>query len=289
MKKSIYIIKNDINNKVYIGQAINVKRRFQAHCKPGSGKIDADLVGRAINKYGKSHFWYEILEHDIENYNEREKFWIKYYKSIRPKGYNISCGGDTPPVIKGVNHPEAKLNQKDLDNLLHDLATTNISFRQLSNKYNISSTCIGSINAGETYITDNIKYPIRKDCRYGKLFKPQILEIIDLLKFTYLSYEEISKKYGVEARAIARINKGIFHKIDTEEYPIRNYKNTASKPKLTYEQVTEIIELLLTTDTSIRQIARSYNVDSHIIIGIKNGHTKMYRRKGLQYPLRSNN
>ena len=289
MKKSIYIIKNNINDKVYIGQAIDVKRRFQAHCKPSAGKIDVDLVGRAINKYGKSHFWYEILEHNIEDYNEQEKFWIDYYDSVRPNGYNISSGGDAPPIMKGVNHPEAKLTQKKLNNLIHDLATTDVSFRQLSKKYNISATCIASVNVGETYIVNNIKYPIREDCKYGKLSKLQILEIINLLKFTYLSYEEISKKYDVEARAIARINKGIFHKMETEEYPIRNYRNTSSRPKLTYDQVTEIIELLLTTNISLRQIARSYNVNSNIIIGIKNGHTKMYRRKGLQYPLRNNN
>lgn len=29
MKKDIYIIKNDINNKVYIGQAKNAKERFK--------------------------------------------------------------------------------------------------------------------------------------------------------------------------------------------------------------------------------------------------------------------
>lgn len=289
MRKSIYIIKNDINDKVYIGQAIDVKRRFQAHCKPSTGQIDADLVAKAIKKYGKSHFWYEILERDIEDYNEKEKFWIAHYNSIRPNGYNISQGGDTPPVMKGIEHPEAKLNQNSLKNLLHDLEFTNISFRQLSKKYNISATCISDINIGRTHFVECINYPVRRDIQYGKLSKSQVLEIIDLLKFTYLSYEEISKKYNVEARAIGRINKGIFHKVESEEYPIRNYKNTSAKPRLTYEQVTEIINLLLTTNMSIRKIAKAYNVESNIIIGIKSGHTKMYRRKGLKYPLRSNN
>ena len=78
MKKDIYVIKNDINNKVYVGQAINTKQRFQNHCKPSSSKYN-DLVSRAIQKYGKSHFWYEILESQIENYDEREKYWISYY------------------------------------------------------------------------------------------------------------------------------------------------------------------------------------------------------------------
>ena len=33
LKKDIYIIKNRINSKVYIGQAINSAERFISHCK----------------------------------------------------------------------------------------------------------------------------------------------------------------------------------------------------------------------------------------------------------------
>lgn len=46
------------------------------------------LINSAIKKYGKENFSFEILEY-AENYNEREKFWIKYYNSKVPNGYNI--------------------------------------------------------------------------------------------------------------------------------------------------------------------------------------------------------
>ena len=51
MRKDIYIIRNDINKKVYIGQAKNAKTRFQGHCKPSSA--NNEIIGRAINKYGR--------------------------------------------------------------------------------------------------------------------------------------------------------------------------------------------------------------------------------------------
>ena len=38
MEKDIYIIKNDLNDKVYIGQAIDCEQRFKNHCKPSSIK-----------------------------------------------------------------------------------------------------------------------------------------------------------------------------------------------------------------------------------------------------------
>lgn len=290
MTKSIYIIKNDINNKVYIGQAIDVKRRFQAHCKPSSAFVDNDLVAKAIQKYGKDHFWYEILEDNIENYNEKERYWIEYYNSIRPNGYNIQSGGEEPPVVSGINHPEAKLKQYDIKGIIYDLKYSDLSYRQLSQKYNISTDTLNNINKGKSYVQQEIIYPIRKTPNdYGKLSKNEALEIINMLKYTYLSYEEIAQKYQVEARAISRINKGMYHRHPDEIYPIREYANTKNKPKLSYEDVTNIIDLLMNTDLSIRKIARQYNVESNIIIGIKSGHTKIYRRKGLTYPLRPNN
>ena len=290
MKKSIYVIKNNINNKVYIGQAVNAKQRFRAHCKPSSAFVDNDLVAKAIQKYGKEHFWYEILEQDIENYNEREKYWIEYYNCIRPNGYNILRGGEEPPVMFGVKHPEAKLTHFDIQEIIYDLKYSDLSYRQLSKKYNISTDTINNINQGKSYIQDSIQYPIReKPNRSGKLSEKDVADIINTLKYTYLSYEEIGQKYQVEARAISRINKGMYHRVLNETYPIRDYANTKNKPKLSYEEVTEIINLLINTNLSIRKIAKQYGVESNIIIGIKSGNTKLYRRKGLIYPLRSNN
>lgn len=71
MLKDIYIIKNKINDKVYIGQAKNAKERFQGHCKPSAAHLNNSLISKAIKKYGKENFWYEILESQIEDYNDK--------------------------------------------------------------------------------------------------------------------------------------------------------------------------------------------------------------------------
>lgn len=286
--KDIYIIKNDINNKVYIGQAKDTKQRFQSHCKPSAAILNNELIAKAIQKYGKQHFWYEILEKQIENYNEKEKYWIKYYNSILPNGYNILTGGECPPIMGGIYHPESKLNQQQVDELTKDLEATKLSMSELANKYGFESkTSISEFNKGITYVR-NIKYPIRKENPKGKLTNNDIEEIIILLEKTYRSFESIGAQYGVEARTISRINKGMFHKRNIE-YPIRDWKATSTAPKLQYEQVTEIISLLLDTKKSLREIAKLFNVEYKDILNIKNGTTKIYRRKDLVYPLRSNN
>jgi group I intron endonuclease len=289
LKKDIYIIKNNINDKVYIGQAKNTKKRFDSHCKPSSAN-DGDLVSVAISKYGKNNFYYEILEEQIEDYNEKELYWIKYYNSIVPNGYNILPGGNEPPVIRGESHPESILSSEQVEQLTNDLKNTELKYTDLANKYGfVSKTSIEEFNYGKTYFRNYIDYPIRKENIIGKLKSSDIDNIIRLLSTTYLSYEEISSTYNVEARTISRINRGLLHHRDNLEYPIRKGSVSGNKTSLTYDNVTEIIKLLKTTKLSLRNIARLYNCEYKVILGIKNGSIKLYRRSGLTYPLRKNN
>lgn len=282
VKKDIYIIKNDINTKVYIGQSVNAENRFKQHCKKSSDS----LISRAIHKYGKEHFWYEILESQVENYNDREKYWIKYYNSVKPFGYNLTEGGEEPPVHYGENNNNTKLTDEDVINIKKDLAETQISLGELAKKYNINKHQILRINQGISRAQLNEEYPIRKNPNInGKLTEEDVDIIIELLKYTYRFNGDIAREFGVEVHTINRINKGILHHRENIQYPIRNWKSSGVI-LFTYEQVTEIIDLLLNTTESMNSIAKRYNVNSHAIININRGSSKKYYREGLSYPLR---
>lgn len=219
-RKDIYIIENDINNKVYIGQSTDAKIRFQSHCKPSAVTLNNELIGRAIQKYRKEHFSFRILESQVENYNERERYWISYYNSLAPNGYNLLPGGETPPLLKGASHPESILNDDQVERLTLDLKAGLLSTRELLDKYGFSSrTSLNDFNKGKTYHRD-IEYPIRK--RYiGKLTDEDINGIIHQLQTTKRTYKDIASDYGVEYRSISRIDKGLLHRQDGIEYPIR--------------------------------------------------------------------
>lgn len=96
MKGSIYIIKNTVNNKVYIGQTTQtIGIRFTNH-KMASRTGEDTKFYRAMRKHGEENFYPELLEQvEIENLNDREKYWIKYYDSYY-NGYNSTLGGDQP-------------------------------------------------------------------------------------------------------------------------------------------------------------------------------------------------
>ena len=283
IKKDIYIMKNDINDKVYIGQSINSEERFKSHCK---GAYDNSIIDRAIAKYGKEHFWYEILENQVENYNDREKYWIMKYNSVKPNGYNIMSGGESPPIYKGDNHPSTELSDHDVVLLKNDLANTNISYSDLAKKYKISKRQVLRINHGVSRNKLEEKYPIRKNPNTSnKLTDEDVDIIIDLLKYSYQFCGEIARQFSVDVHVVDRLNTGKTYYRKNEQYPIRKWKS-CGKVDFTYEQVTEIIELLKTTDMSFRKIAKMYGGRHPQISQICYGTTKKYVRENEKYPLR---
>lgn len=101
----IYIIRNTINSKVYIGQTkVSLKLRFQNHLSAARNGKDY-VIGKAIRKYGEENFYIELLEEcTIEELNERERYWISYFNSTNNKfGYNISIGGNIIRTTKELN------------------------------------------------------------------------------------------------------------------------------------------------------------------------------------------
>ena len=92
----IYKITNKINQKVYIGQTIRtLEERFLEHKR---AKKDFHLHN-AMRKYGEENFIAEIIDTATsrDELNEKEIYWINYYKSDID-GYNMKPGGSYNPM-----------------------------------------------------------------------------------------------------------------------------------------------------------------------------------------------
>lgn len=112
----IYIIKNQINGKVYIGQTIDLNRRKYDHDRTLRLGIHHNIyLQREYNKYGKENFVIETLEEcPVESLDEREIYWINFYKSMKnTNGYNMEGGGNEGKIVseptrdkkRGENNP----------------------------------------------------------------------------------------------------------------------------------------------------------------------------------------
>lgn len=101
----IYIIRNTVNDKVYVGQThMSIRLRFQNHLSAARRGLDY-VIGKAIRKYGEDKFYVELLEEClVEELNEREQYWISFFNSIDNKfGYNMSVGGNVVRTTKELD------------------------------------------------------------------------------------------------------------------------------------------------------------------------------------------
>lgn len=96
-----------------------------------------------------------------------------------------------------------------------------------------------------------------------KLSYEEIDEIFDLLLNTEIPQKYIAKQYNVSESSINKINKGIRYKREDITYPIR-------KPhKLSDEVRNQIKELILNSNMTIAEIAKTTNVSCSSVKSIK--------------------
>ena len=91
----IYKITNNVNDKVYIGQTSKtIEERFKKHLSLAKRKVNRYLYD-AMNYYGFENFSVELVEEcECSQLDQKEKYWIAYYKSNDKKhGYNMTEGG----------------------------------------------------------------------------------------------------------------------------------------------------------------------------------------------------
>ena len=90
----IYKVTNKINGKIYIGQTNNFEKRKREHLL--DKRTNHQAFKRALNKYGFDGFDWEIIDkcETKEEINKKEKYYINYYNSKVPNGYNIANGGE---------------------------------------------------------------------------------------------------------------------------------------------------------------------------------------------------
>lgn len=105
----IYKLTNKVNNKIYIGfSSKSLEDRFKQHCYVANQPKNKSffIIHKAIKKYGKNNFDKEVI-YSSDNKKEtllKEDYYINYYNSLYPNGYNIVKGGGFVPSWKNKKH-----------------------------------------------------------------------------------------------------------------------------------------------------------------------------------------
>lgn len=105
---AIYIITNLVNNKKYVGQTSNVRKRFSDY--NGTKYLTMKTpIFRAIKKYGSDSFTFEVIECPKKSLDDMESFYIEELKtSDENYGYNRSKGADGSTRLKSVRKKLSK-------------------------------------------------------------------------------------------------------------------------------------------------------------------------------------
>jgi group I intron endonuclease len=89
--KLIYMIRNTETGKIYIGQTEDVDKRKSKHSSDlNQTKHENSDMQLEYILYGSDKFIFEIIEflNKDDNLLDREKYWIKYFNTEWPNGYN---------------------------------------------------------------------------------------------------------------------------------------------------------------------------------------------------------
>jgi group I intron endonuclease len=121
MKKNsgIYMIKNILNGKLYIGSTTDLSGRFYDHrCELRLNEHDSTHLQNAWNKYGESNFVFEVVEY-IDFIDDkllmkkllevREQYWMDQYP--REQRYNIRTRAENNLGIKHTLEVKKKISE----------------------------------------------------------------------------------------------------------------------------------------------------------------------------------
>jgi len=294
----VYIYRNKINYKIYVGKTGNLSQRMTDHKKM---RGDCPKFHNAIKKYGIDTFDIFILcKFDKENEClNAEKYYINYFKSnINKFGYNLTNGGDGVSGYKHTKESKQKMSLalKGRTSPMKGKHHSKETIIKLSNShkgkkgywkdkklsYNHKKKLS---NSHKGYIMPDKQKKIisitntGKKCNWikrgvnnynSKLNLEDVSKIRELYKTNNYTYKDIAYLYNIGPTTVYRIIKNINY-INNDYFESKEHsQHLKSQKKLNINQVIEIKKLLLDGFKNI-EIAKKYNVDSSLISAIKIG------------------
>ena len=190
MITGIYKIENLINHKIYIGQSLYIEKRWHDHLFAK----DDFAIHQAFKKYGIQNFTFQILEEcSVEELDEKEIYWINFYQSLVPNGYNMVEGGTNGAgYSKGKKVLQFDLQGKfikEYPSALQASQITGIAHTQ------ICKCCRGIIQQSGTY-----------QWKYADDTK-KILPIIKRTDFTVIQLDKETEEIIEEYNSIAEASR----------------------------------------------------------------------------------
>lgn len=284
----IYCFTNKTNGKKYIGQTNNIEKRKRGH-KSESFNPKANGYNlpfhSAIRKYGWDNFDFEIIEEINDEFgreylNERERYFISYYKSlINQNGYNYTEGGagcDRPKLSFSEQVKLSKLFNEVQVRDIQDMLINGYEYFEIKKKYSqLTDSFLSNINLGLNFQRSDLNYPLATlHTRFSRETKENIIRDIQNGK----PYKEIAETYNISVGYISMINNGTKWHDDNLNYPL--CKKGCSDGAWAKDAKQDLIF----SDLTHSEIGKKYGKQKSTITALNAGRNRKDSR--FKYPLR---
>lgn len=204
----VYLLKNENNDKSYIGITQNFQKRKKQHFD-----IDKQKNKRIKDDMKKGHsFSMTIIEDGLNNRHEaeiREYYLIKEYDAL--SGYNQTNSFIPTEVVESVTF-----------DLLNNLS---LSYQAIADKFNLSKGTIYNINKGYIIEFEDIEYPIRINSATSIKTTNQLKSVIVDLSEDRLNISQIAERNSVSEQVIHFINQNAGNKVKKDVIEIASELN----------------------------------------------------------------
>lgn len=223
----------------------------------------------AIREDGIDNFCCSAIETDVENADERELYWIDFFNSRVPNGYNVDAD---------FKH-NAAFKTHDQVQRIKSMIKSGKRFKVIADQCGVSEKTVSAINRGVNYYDPSEQYPLRIKDNWSR---DKLKQLHYSLKYELdKTTHAIAKEYDIPLRLVNAVNKGERDQLPGNTYPLRAIE---CGPNLTDDQVKQAQDLLLHSDLTIEQIAREVDTNANAIQRVNTGDT--HRNNKLSYPLR---
>jgi hypothetical protein len=283
----VYRIKNLVNDKIYVGSAINLAQRKSQHFHNlQNGKSHNSHLQNSYDLYGKDNFIFEIIEYtnDNEYMLERENYWIDLLKANNPDfGYNVREDATNNVGIifskehrqkisdsrKGT-HPSDETREK-ISNSSKGRFVSEITRQRMSvsrpgfahskeTRDQMSVSRKGRVTSKETREKQSV-------AGKGRITSTKTKEKISLSHIGIPRSDETRSKISLSRMGMTASDE------TREKFSIINRGSGNNNAKLTEEIVFQIRLMILEECYSLKELSENFDVSVSTISSIKNNKT----------------
>lgn len=257
----VYLIRNLVNGKKYVGSSALLRRRWKVHkTNLNCGRHHNRPLTAAWKKYGAENFVFEVLENcPVDHVIAREQWWMDQEK---PE-YNVAPAAGSAFGMK--HHSGAKTRIKGRKRSAESVALTAAAHRGPKRSEETRSR-IAQSRTGKKMPPRSAEHRAKLSAaQRGRMPKPEQMAALQAGRARQVFTEE--RKAKVAASLRAAYEAGLKSRERPPEYRSKIGRTLA---KLTDDQVREI-RVLLSEGTTGVTLAKRYSVNTGTISEIKTG------------------